>query len=81
MGHFVNKDSRHHYIILGLHEIIGEYTSENIAGILIDLFRDYRITGNIGYFIANNIELNNMYINTILYTLYLNISAKLHKGH
>ena len=57
-----------------------KYTSENITGILIDLFRDYRIVGNIGYFIANNTELNDIYINTILCVLYLNISAKLYKG-
>ncbi len=81
MGHFINKDGRRCHIVLRLCEIISEHTSENMAGILIDLFHDYGIAGNIGYFIANNIELNNMYINTILYTLYLNISAKLHKGH
>ena len=45
MGYFINKDSRHHYIILELYKIIGKYTSKNIAGVLIDLFRDYRIIG------------------------------------
>ena len=51
-----------------------------MAGVLIDLFRDYRIAGNIGYFIADNAELNNIYINAILYILYLNMSVKLCKG-
>ena len=51
-----------------------------MAGVLIDLFYNYRIVGNIRYFIANNTELNNTYINAILYILYLNILAKLYKG-
>jgi len=80
VGYFVNKDGRRRHVILRLREIIGKHTSENIVGVLIDLFRDYRIVGNIRYFIANNAELNNMCINVILYALYLNISAKLRKG-
>ena len=80
VGYFINKDGRRCYIVLGLREIIGKYTSENIAGVLIDLFRDYRIVDNIGYFIANNTELNDIYIDVILYVLYLNILAKLYKG-
>ena len=80
MGYFVNKDGRCRYVVLRLHEIIGKHTSENIADVLIDLFYDYGIAGNIGYFIANNAELNDIYINAILYTLYLNISVKLCKG-
>ena len=50
-----------------------------MAGALIDLFCNYKIIDNIGYFMANNAELNDMYINTILYALYLNMSAKLCK--
>ena len=80
MGHFVNKDGRRRYVVLRLHKIINKHTDENIAGVLIDLFHAYRIAGNIRYFIANNAELNNIYINAILYTLYLNISVKLYKG-
>ena len=80
MGHFVNKDGKHHHIIFRFCEIIGKYTNKNMAGVLIDLFRDYKIAGNIGYFMANNVELDNIYINTILYILYLNILVKLCKG-
>jgi hypothetical protein len=80
VGYFVNKDGRRRYIILGLRKIIGKYTSKNMAGVLIDLFRDYRIAGNIGYFIADNAELNDTCIDAILRILYLNILAKLRKG-
>ena len=80
MGHFVNKDGRRRHVVLGLREIIGEYTGENMAGVLIDLFRDYGIAGNIGYFMADNAELNDTCIDAILRVLYLNMSAKLRKG-
>jgi hypothetical protein len=80
VGHFVNKDGRRHHVVLRLCKIIGKHTSKNMAGVLIDLFRDYRIVGNIRYFIANNTELNNTCIDAILYTLYLNILVKLRKG-
>ena len=80
MGHFISKDSRRYYVIFRLYEIIGKYISKNMAGVLIDLFCDYRIAGNIGYFMTNNVESNNTYINTILYTLYLNMLVKLYKG-
>ena len=80
MGHFVNKDGRRHYIVFRLCKIVDKRTSKNIAGVLINLFYNYRIIGNIRYFIANNTELNNTCINAVLYTLYLNILVKLYKG-
>ena len=81
IGHFINKNGRHCYIIFRLYKIISKYISKNIVGILINLFHNYKITGNIGYFITNNTKLNNIYINIILYILYLNISVKLYKRH
>jgi len=44
----------------------GKYTSKNIAAVLIALFKDYRIAGNLGYFIANNADINNTCINAVL---------------
>jgi len=52
-----------------------------MADVFINLFRDYKIAGNIRYYITDNMELNNIYINIILYTLYLNILIKLYKKH
>ena len=79
IGHFVSKEDKRRYIVLRLYEIISEYINENMAGALIDISRDYRITDNIGYFMADNAELNDTCIDAILYTLYLNISAKIGK--
>ena len=52
-----------------------------MAGVFINLFRNYGIAGNIRYFIANNAELNDIYIDVIFCVLYLNISVKLYKGY
>ena len=46
--------------------MLGEYSSKNQAAILITLFKEYNIYRNIGYFMADNIELNNIYIKVIL---------------
>ena len=51
-----------------------------MAGVLIDLFRDYGIVGNIGYFIANNAESNDTCIDAVLRALYPNMSVRLRKG-
>ena len=80
MGHFINKDSRCCHVVLGLYKIINKHTGKNIVGVLIDLFCNYGIAGNIGYFIANNAKSNNIYIDTILHALYPNMSVKLCKG-
>ena len=62
IGYFINKDSRRWQVVLRLYKIISKYINKNIAGVLINLFYNYRIAGNIKYFIADNMELNNIYI-------------------
>ena len=53
-------------MVLGLCEVIGEHTGENMAAVLLEVFKDYKISGNIRYFIANNADLNNTCIDAIL---------------
>ena len=64
--YFINKDSRRRYVVLGLREVYGEHTSKNMAAVLIALFKDYRIIGNLGYFIADNADANNTCIDAVL---------------
>ena len=79
VGYFISKKGKHCHVVFRLHKIVGKHTGKNMAGVLINLFRDYRIIGNIGYFMADNVELNNTCINAILCTLYLNILTKICK--
>ena len=45
--------------------MLSKHSSKNQVGVLVTLFKEYSIYSNIGYFIADNTELNNMYINTV----------------
>ena len=64
--HFINKQGRRRNVVLGLYKIINKYTNKNIIAVLLKVFKDYKISGNIKYFIANNVDLNNTYIDVIL---------------
>jgi len=53
-------------MVLGLYKVVSKHSSKNIAAVLLKIFKDYRISNNIGYFIANNAKSNNTYIKAIL---------------
>jgi hypothetical protein len=61
---------------LGLCEVIGEHLGENIVEVLLQIFKDYRISGWIGYFMADNTTSNDTCIGTVLQAIYLNMLAK-----
>ena len=51
-----------------------------MAGVLIALFKEYNISKNIGYFMTDNAEANNTYIDAVLRALYPDMSAKKRKA-
>ena len=65
VNYFINQYRRRRYIILGLYEVIGEYFSKNIAATLLKLIKEYGFEGNDGYFIGDNVELNNTCVNVV----------------
>ena len=80
VAHFINKDGKRRHVVLGLREVVGEHTGENIAAVLVALFRDYGIGGNIGFFMADNAESNDTCIDAVLRALYPKMSAKKRKA-
>ena len=66
IDHFINKDNKQYIAILGLCKLIGEHLGKNMADILLQIFKDYKINRQIRYFMANNASSNDTYINTIL---------------
>ncbi len=66
IAYFVDKQGRRRNVVLGLCEVISEHTSENMAAVLLKVFKDYKISSNIRYFMANNIDSNNTYVDIIL---------------
>ena len=47
-----------------------------MAAVLLKIFKDYGISGNIGYFMADNAELNDTCIKAILRAFYPGMLAK-----
>jgi len=64
--YFINKINKRRYIVLGFCKVISKYNSKNIAAILFKIFKDYSISSNIRYFMADNAESNNTCIKVIL---------------
>jgi hypothetical protein len=80
VAHFIDRRGRRRQAVLGLREVLGEHSGENQAAVLIALFTEYNIGGNIGYFMADNAESNDTCIDAILQALYPNMSAKKRKA-
>ena len=60
------KDGRRRHVVLGLRELVSKHSSKNIAAALVKLFKEYKIGGNISYFMADNAELYNKAIKAVL---------------
>jgi hypothetical protein len=76
IAHFINKDGKKRTVVLAFRELTGEHSGENMADILLYIFNDYKISGRIGYFIANNASLNDTCIDLVLQIFYSNMSKK-----
>jgi hypothetical protein len=63
-------------VVLALREVEGEHSGENMADVLFHIFNDYRITEQIGFFMADNASSNDVCIDTVLKTLYPYMTKK-----
>jgi hypothetical protein len=54
VGHFVNENGWVDHIILGLREIEGLHTGENLCSVLIQILAEYKIWTKVGYFVMDN---------------------------
>ena len=76
IAHFIDKTGKRRTAVLALREIEGEHLGENMADVLLHIFNDYKITGRIGFFMADNVSSNDVCIYTVLKTLYPHITKK-----
>jgi len=79
VAHFISKDGKRRTAVLGLRELMGEHSGENMAEVLLQIFKDYKISGRIGYFMADNASSNDTCIDAVLQALYSNMSVKQRK--
>lgn len=79
VAHFIDKNGDRRAAVLGLRELMGEHSGENMAEVLLQIFKDYKISGRIGYFMADNATSNDTCIDAVLRGLYPNMSEKQRK--
>ncbi|KAJ6785140.1 hypothetical protein PWT90_08160 [Aphanocladium album] len=79
VAHFIDKNGQRRAAVLGLRELMGEHSGENMAEVLLQIFKDYKISGRIGYFMADNATSNDTCIHAVLRGLYPNMSEKQRK--
>jgi hypothetical protein len=62
VAHFIDQLGRVWALPIGLPEIYGSKTSENLAALLSGVFKCYNITHKLGFLIADNASMNNKVI-------------------
>lgn len=69
---WIDATSKWRTIVLGLQRVYSEHTSKNIRLVVLELLREYNISGDqIGYFMLDNALLNNTAVKFILKDLCL----------
>jgi len=76
VAHFIDKKGKRRTAVLALRELAGEHSGENMADALLHIFNDYKISGRIGYFMADNASSNDTCVDLVLQALYPNMSKK-----
>jgi hypothetical protein len=51
---FINEGGILQSLVLGIKEVVGEHTGENMAQYVIEVLKDYGIVHNLGYFTMDN---------------------------
>lgn len=81
VGHFINHDGKRRQVLLGLREVIGEHSGENMAAILLAIIREYDLQSKIGFFMADNAESNDTAIHAVLKVLYPQLTKRQRNRH
>lgn len=69
---WIDATSKRRTIVLGLRRVYSEHTSKNIGLVVLELLREYNISGDqIGYFMLDNALLNDTAVKFILKDLCL----------
>jgi hypothetical protein len=65
-SHFVGQSNCNRSVLLGMKRILGAHSGENIAEVILPVLQDFEITSNIGVFVADNVDTNDVAIKAIL---------------
>jgi hypothetical protein len=78
-AHFIDKSGLRRTAVLALREVEGEHSGENIADVLLQVIKDYKITDRVGYFMSDNASANYVCVDFVLRAVYPRMSDKQRK--
>ena len=76
VAHYIDSNGDRQAKLIALRSLDGEHTGENMAALLLKVFREYKIGGRIGFFVLDNASLNDVCVNLVLQKLYPEMNAK-----
>ena len=79
VAHFIDKTGKRRSTVLGLRELHGSHTGENLAATLLNLFNEYDIQTRIGFIMADNASNNDTCVDILFQELFPSMTAKQRK--
>ena len=76
VAHYIDSSGARKTNLIALRSLDGEHTGENMAALLLNVFREYKIGGHIGFFILDNASANDTCVDLVLRRLYPKMNAK-----
>jgi hypothetical protein len=76
VAHYIDSNGKRKASLIALRSLDGEHTGENMAALLLKVFREYKIGGYIGFFILDNASANDTCVDLVLRKLYPKMNAK-----
>lgn len=76
IAHYIDSSGVRKADLIALRRLDGEHTGENMAALLLEVFREYKIGGRIGFFILDNASSNDTCVDLVLRKLYPWMNAK-----
>ena len=71
VSHFVDDDYQVRTILLGIREVYGEHSDENIGQTVVDVIREFQVEFELDTFVLDNVDNNDIVIRYILNKLEL----------
>ena len=76
IAHYIDSSGVRKADLIALRRLDGEHIGENMAALLLEVFREYKIGGRIGFFILDNVSSNDTCVDLVLRRLYPWMNAK-----
>ena len=65
IAHYINEDNMLDCTVLGLKEVHGSHTGENLAPTIMAIIKDWGIASKLGYIVADNASNNDTMMTAI----------------